>query len=181
MGVMASQITSLTIVYSTVYSGTALRQHQSSASLAFVRRIHRGRVNSPHKWASYAENISIWWRHHGPSIVEPLSLVDNWGYNCIFNTVCFAAVGHGRIDKIMLYSFNHWNNIKKNVDKVENFYHSIFSIVNPLILLGEPVLKRASQYSIKHVPQLKRAVSCMGIITYKGISPMLYVFMDIFW
>ena len=41
MGAMASQITSLTIVYSTVYSGIDHREHQSSASLAFVRGIHR--------------------------------------------------------------------------------------------------------------------------------------------
>ena len=50
MGAMASQITSLTIVYSTVYAGEDQRKHQSSASLAFVRGIHRGPVNSPHKW-----------------------------------------------------------------------------------------------------------------------------------
>ena len=50
MGTMASQITSLTIVYSTVYSGVDEIKHQSSASLAFVRGIHRGPVNSPHKW-----------------------------------------------------------------------------------------------------------------------------------
>ena len=50
MGTMASQITSLTIVYSTVYSGADQRKHQSSASLAFVWVIHRGPVNSPHKW-----------------------------------------------------------------------------------------------------------------------------------
>ena len=50
MGEMVSQITSLTIAYSTVYSGTDQRKHQSSASLAFVRGIHRGPVNSPHKW-----------------------------------------------------------------------------------------------------------------------------------
>ena len=50
MGVMASQINSLTIVYSTVYSGVHQRKHQSSASLAFVRGIHRWPVNSPHKW-----------------------------------------------------------------------------------------------------------------------------------
>ena len=51
MGMMASQITSLTIVYSTVYSGADQRKHQSSASLAFVRGINRGPVNSPHKWS----------------------------------------------------------------------------------------------------------------------------------
>ena len=50
MGAIASQITSLTIVYSTVYSGADQSKHQSSASLAFVRGIHRGPVNSPHKW-----------------------------------------------------------------------------------------------------------------------------------
>ena len=50
MGPMAFLITSLMIVYSTVYSGVDQRKHQSSASLAFVRGIHRGLVNSPHKW-----------------------------------------------------------------------------------------------------------------------------------
>ena len=45
----ASQITSLTIVYSAVYSGADQRKHQSSASLAFVRGIHRRPVNSPRK------------------------------------------------------------------------------------------------------------------------------------
>ena len=50
MGTMASQITSLTIVYSSVYSGADQRKHQSSASLVFVRGIHRGLVNSPHNW-----------------------------------------------------------------------------------------------------------------------------------
>ena len=50
MGSMASQIISLRIVYSAVYSGADQRKHQSSASLAFVRGIHRRPVNSPHKW-----------------------------------------------------------------------------------------------------------------------------------
>ena len=50
MSGMASQITSLAIVYSAVYSCADQRKHQSSASLAFVRGIHRGPVNSPHKW-----------------------------------------------------------------------------------------------------------------------------------
>ena len=62
MSAMASQITSLTIVYSTVYSDADQWKHQSSASLACVRGIHR---NSPAQMASNAENVSIWWRHHG--------------------------------------------------------------------------------------------------------------------
>ena len=40
---MASQITSLTVVYSTVYSDANQRIHQSSASLVFVWEIHRDR------------------------------------------------------------------------------------------------------------------------------------------
>ena len=49
MRAMASQITSLTIVYSTVYSGADQRKHQRPASLAFVMGIHRWPVNSSHK------------------------------------------------------------------------------------------------------------------------------------
>ena len=43
MTTIASQITSLTVVYSAVYSDGDQRKHQSSASLAFVRGIHRDR------------------------------------------------------------------------------------------------------------------------------------------
>ena len=50
MGSKASQITSLVIVYSTIHSGGDQRKHQSSASLAFVRGIHRWPVDSQHKW-----------------------------------------------------------------------------------------------------------------------------------
>ena len=57
MSTMASQITSLTVDYSTVYSGADQRRDQSSASLAFVREIQRSPVNSPHKgpvtWKMY--------------------------------------------------------------------------------------------------------------------------------
>ena len=59
MGAMASAITSLTIVYSTVYSGTDQRKYQSSASLAFVRGIHRWPVNSAHKWPVTREKFLV--------------------------------------------------------------------------------------------------------------------------
>ena len=49
MSTMASQITSVSIVFSTVCSGTDQRKHQSSTSLAFVRGIHWWPMNSPHK------------------------------------------------------------------------------------------------------------------------------------
>ena len=48
MSTIASQMTNITIVCSTVYAGTDQRKHQSSASLAFVQAIRRWSVNSPH-------------------------------------------------------------------------------------------------------------------------------------
>ena len=48
MSTMVSQTTSLTTVYSSVYSGADQRKHQSSATLAFVTGIHLWPVNSPH-------------------------------------------------------------------------------------------------------------------------------------
>ena len=51
MSAIASQITSLTVVYATVYWGADQSKHQSSGEF-------------PAQRASYAENVSIWWRHH---------------------------------------------------------------------------------------------------------------------
>ena len=58
MSVMASQITGASIVCSTVCSGADQRKHQSFASLAFVRRIHRWPVVSSQK-SSDAENTYL--------------------------------------------------------------------------------------------------------------------------
>ena len=63
MSAMTSQITGISIVCSTVCSGADQRKHQSSASLTYVRRIHRSPVNSQTQKANNAENVSIWWRH----------------------------------------------------------------------------------------------------------------------
>ena len=49
MSAMTSQITSLKMVYSTVYSGADERKHQSSTSLAFVKEIPWWLLNSPNK------------------------------------------------------------------------------------------------------------------------------------
>ena len=57
MSAIASQITNLAIVYSTVYWGADQRKHQNSASLAFVGELAA-------QSASNAKIISIWWRHH---------------------------------------------------------------------------------------------------------------------
>ena len=65
MGVMASQINSLTIVYSIVYSGADQRKRQSSALLAICAGNSPATGEFPAQMANNAENVSIWWRHHG--------------------------------------------------------------------------------------------------------------------
>ena len=61
MGAIASHITSLTIVYSTVYSDADRRKLQSSLRVTgLLRGIHRGPVNSPHKWPVTRLMTSSW-------------------------------------------------------------------------------------------------------------------------
>ena len=60
MSEIASQITSLTIVYSSVYSGADQSKHQSSASLAFVWGIHRMTSSF---WMVIRDHIPVIWRH----------------------------------------------------------------------------------------------------------------------
>ena len=77
MSEMASQITSFTIVYSTVYSGVDQRKHQSSASLPFCKGNSRVTGEFPPQWASNVKKISVWWRHRviACSISAPLNWV----------------------------------------------------------------------------------------------------------
>ena len=85
MRAMASQISGVSIVCSTVCSVADQRKHQSSASLAFMRGIHRWPVVSPYKgpitqkifhlvtplWfgsvsrqqTPQGQSIATWWRH----------------------------------------------------------------------------------------------------------------------
>ena len=70
MTTMASQITSLTVVYSTIYSDADQRKYQKLRVTGLCVGNSPGPVNSPQKRASYGENVSIWWRHHDLSISE---------------------------------------------------------------------------------------------------------------
>ena len=81
MGSIASQITSLTIVYSIVYSDADQSKHQRSASLAFVKGIHRGPVNSPHTWPVTRkmfpfDDVIMIKGHLASSLIHPIGLPD---------------------------------------------------------------------------------------------------------
>ena len=65
MGANASQITSLTIVYSTVYSGADQRKISKLRVTGLCAGNSPGTGEFPAQMASNAENVSIWWRHHG--------------------------------------------------------------------------------------------------------------------
>ena len=62
MSEMASHITGISIVHSTLCSGADQRKHQSSAGLYEGNSPVTGEF--PSQRASNAENVSIWWRHH---------------------------------------------------------------------------------------------------------------------
>ena len=89
MGAIASQITSLTIVYSTVYWVVDQRKRQSSASLAFVRWNPRVTGEFPTLRASNVENVSIWWRHHVQPAEPPVKF-----FFCIFSVMMTSWHGN---------------------------------------------------------------------------------------
>ena len=104
MTTMASQITSLTIVYSIVYSNADQRKYQSSALLAFVRGIYQWPVNSPHK-GSVTRKMSP---------VDDVIIVDRW-YLVAWHMYSYIDFHHfwwsktlqrhlTRIDKIHAYN-----------------------------------------------------------------------------
>ena len=97
MSAMASQITSITSVYSSVYSGADQRKLQSSASLAFVRGIH-GRLNSSKKPFKYFNTVSHAFRpsdiYEAYAADEESQLTGHWS---VCQTVCAG---------------NHYGNIK---------------------------------------------------------------------
>ena len=119
MGAIASQITSLTIVYSTVYSDADQRKHQSSASLAFVRGIHRGPVNSPHKWpvtrkmspfddviVSYTTvEVRAWMRNYiAPSCVDVITYP-------FPNSVLLQLIYVGKRHRKNMCRLTHWGRV----------------------------------------------------------------------
>ena len=82
MRVIASHITDISTVCSSVCSGAHQRKHQMSASLAFVRGIHRRSVDSPHKGPvtrkmfPFDDVIMTWCEGHGITGCHQMMLVD---------------------------------------------------------------------------------------------------------
>ena len=95
MRAMASQITSLTIVYSTAYSGADQRKHQSFRVTGLCAGNSPVTGEFPAQRTSNAENVSIWWRHHDK---DPASLYDTHtaspGHHQPWHQVFFSGSRH---------------------------------------------------------------------------------------
>ena len=78
---MASQITGVLTVNSTVCSGADQRKHQSSASLSFVRGIHGWPVTSPHKGPVTRKRFPYDEVHHAMDVINRLFNIYMSQYN----------------------------------------------------------------------------------------------------
>ena len=137
MSAIASQITSLTIVYSIVYSDTDQRKHQSCASLAFVCGIHRGPVNSPHKWPVTRKMFPF-----DDVIMLPFK-VESWRkWHMLWRGNFTSIPQHFNIAKrvpcwlIMNSKYQWWHRIASFVDDIWNMMTSpngsFFCVTSPL-------------------------------------------------
>ena len=96
MGTIASQITSLTIVYPSAYSDANERKHQGSALLAICAGNSPVPGEFPAQMASNTENVSIWWRHHEVWVIvlswHVLKFRAIWGFFYWYNRNLIADI-----------------------------------------------------------------------------------------
>ena len=108
IGAMASEITSLAILYQTVHSGADQRKHRGSASLAFVWSIQRWPTGEfPAQRESNAKNVSIWWRQyvvHGTMHFLKQCYVDL--FSAICNDIHQRTVMQEIYEPLTEYTFN---------------------------------------------------------------------------
>ena len=95
MTTMASQITSLTVVYSIIYSGADQRKINAPCHWPLCGEF-TGIGEFPAQRASNAENVSIWWHHEAGAL--HLGMNTNMDFN-----ICFSNTGHRY--------YNIWKNI----------------------------------------------------------------------
>ena len=139
MCAISSQITSLTIFSSTVYLDTDQRKHQRSASLAFVRGIHRRPVNSPHKWPVTRKMFPF----------DDVNMIYGIKFHILLITHYLGRV------KIMLVVCSNTNHLHSALSLLD---HVPLDLVNCLLLSGVPDLwdrnkiLRGGDLSHLHVP-----------------------------
>ena len=159
MGTIASQITSLAIVYSTVYSYVDQRNHQSSASLAFVWGIHRWPVNSPHKWPVTRKMFPFhesWWTHSKIGYQGGVSLTFRELQN-ILSKLCVAEI-------VLHMIISSWNFVR--VPKAMVMRRSVVRLCKGPVML-------------KVFPYLNVIIHWPSLLDYPHKGPVMWNF-DIF-
>ena len=125
MGPIASQITSVSIVYLTVSTGADQRKHQTSASLTFVRGIHRRPMISPHKWPvtrkmfPFDEIIMLtyWTIHWKPQYIKKACIVITSANN--------NSLQIGQREQLTLMAW-HQSNSGASLNSLHSTYNIIF-------------------------------------------------------
>ena len=110
MGTIASQITNLIIVCSTVYSGADQRKDQLRVT-GLCEGNSPGTGEFPVQMASYAENVSIWWRHHDywDIIGEPNNIITRPNLDEHWTRWWIIKHIHYKIWNEITYPFTYFN------------------------------------------------------------------------
>ena len=173
MTMLASQITSLPVVCSIVYSDVNQRKHQSSASLAFVREIHRGPVNFPHKWPvtrkmfPFDDVIMDWTSQEEKGVASkvPITISFNEPLEYVFRT--YAGHIPAPADKSSICNYVHCN----VMCGMKSFIHSQTLWSLRMDKRFHPALYQACDYlsllglKLNHVNEMDRRFS-LSIYTY---------------
>ena len=102
MGAVASQITSLTIFYSAVYSDADQRKHQKILVNGLCAGNSPVTGEFPAQMANDAENVSIWWRHH----VMRMSMTMTEIFLSFFAGYSFASIYKGARIRVIVCIFS---------------------------------------------------------------------------
>ena len=119
MSMMASQITSVLVVYSTICSGARPKKTSKLCVTGFVRGIHRWPVNSPHKWPVTRKMLPIdvvimLPNDTKPSITWSSPYIDDLAQDCsnssalameLLQFCTYPSICHKKIPKIWLRFF----------------------------------------------------------------------------
>ena len=155
IGAIASQITSLESVYSAAKLGADQRKHQNSASLAFVRGIHRGPVDSPHNWPFTREMFPFDYVIMQLCVVK-INIGQGWVFLCELD--CYnhiASRGISRLSvNINIYPNNtqYWHVIVINgADNGSSFMLCYSTVRNQCWFFQEPIVTKLNYNITSHI------------------------------
>ena len=167
MSAMASLITSLSIIYSTLSSGADQRKHQRSASLDFVRGIQRWPVNSPHKGPITRKTFPF-----DDVVMRHFTL---WPHLCLVQTIAcdlFDQTNYQRfhIRNALVNATCSIGTLLFGPSSVDRFVMVLFKSEQAWIFLEQSVVF-CHKYKIMPVDELTQADTMLINIVHDGMGP----------